>query len=159
MMVLSDGRVRVWRNLGEAYNQNCIQPTVKFWWWISDVLGMFWLAWSWTISCGGRKNDSDDYVNILANHFIPWVNNYPNSIFQQDGASCHMSSYSVWWMSSHNIPVLDWVAQSPDLNPIENLWNHLDYQVRKRKPLPKSKQELINVVQEEWRKISLETIR
>ncbi|PKC72477.1 hypothetical protein RhiirA1_337095 [Rhizophagus irregularis] len=69
-----------------------------------------------------------------------------------------MSSYSVWWMSSHNIPVLDWVAQSPDLNPIENLWNHLDYQVRKRKPLPKSKQELINVVQEEWRKISLETV-
>jgi hypothetical protein len=34
----------------------------------------------------------------------------------------------------------------------------LDHQVRKRKPLPKSKQELINVVQEEWRKISLEMV-
>ncbi|PKC02795.1 hypothetical protein RhiirA5_244045, partial [Rhizophagus irregularis] len=53
---------------------------------------------------------------------------------------------------------LDWVAQSPNLNPIGNLWNYLDYQVRKRKPLPKSKQELINVVQEEWRKISIETL-
>ena len=36
-------------------------------------------------------------------------------------------------MSTHGIRTLDWVAQSPDLNPIENLWNHLDRQVRKRK--------------------------
>ncbi|CAB4389996.1 unnamed protein product [Rhizophagus irregularis] len=154
----SDGRVRVWRSLGEAYNQNCIQPTVKF----GGGSVMFWGCFGWhgvgpLVVVEGNMN-SDDYVNILANHFIPWVNNYPNSIFQQDGASCHTSSYSVWWMSSHNIPILDWVAQSPDLNPIENLWNYLDYQVRKRKPLPKSKQELINVVQEEWRKISLETV-
>ena len=61
-------------------------------------------------------------------------------------------------MRTHNIPILDWVAQSPDLNPIENLWNHLDYQVRKRKPLPKSKEELIAVIREEWRKITIETI-
>ena len=49
------------------------------------------------------------------------------------------------------------MAQSPDLNPIENLWNHLDSQVRKRKPVPRSKQELIEVVQDEWRKITIET--
>ncbi|CAJ0881231.1 7370_t:CDS:2, partial [Entrophospora sp. SA101] len=30
--------------------------------------------------------------------------------------------------------------------------------VRKRKPLPKSKQELINVIQEEWGKINIETL-
>jgi len=66
--------------------------------------------------------DSDAYINILANYFIPWVDNYPNSIFQQDGASCHTSSYSVWWMATHSIPILDWVAQSPDLNPIEITW-------------------------------------
>ncbi|CAB4482678.1 unnamed protein product [Rhizophagus irregularis] len=75
----------------------------------------------------------------------------------QDGASCHTSTYTVWWMRTHNIPILDWVAQSPDLNPIENLWNHLDSQVRKRKPVPRSKQELIEVIQDEWRKITIET--
>ncbi|CAB4484465.1 unnamed protein product [Rhizophagus irregularis] len=124
---------------------------------------MFWGCFGWhgvgpLVVINGNMN-SDDYVNVLANHFIPWVNNYPGSIFQQDGVSCHTSNYSIWWMRTHNVPKLNWVAQSPDLNPIENLWDHLDHQVRKRKPLPKSKQELlISVVQEEWRKISIETL-
>ncbi|CAB4392281.1 unnamed protein product [Rhizophagus irregularis] len=154
----SDGRVRVWRRAGDAYNKDCIQLTVKF----GGGSVMFWGCFGWhgvrpLIVVEGNM-DSDKYVNVLANHFIPWVSNYPNSIFQQDGASCHTSSYTVWWMSSHAVPILDWVAQSPDLNPIENLWNHLDRQVRKRRPLPKSKQELISAVQEEWEKITIETI-
>ncbi|GBC35691.2 helix-turn-helix domain-containing protein [Rhizophagus irregularis DAOM 181602=DAOM 197198] len=74
----SDGRVRVWRSPGEAYNKDCILPTVKF--------------------EGGS----------------------------QDGASYYTSNYSIWWITTHNIPILDW--------------------------------ELINVIQEEWRKISIETV-
>ena len=65
--------------------------------------------------------NSEEYVNILSNYFISWVHDHPNLTFQQDGASCHTSHYTTWWLSSHEIPVLDWPAQSPDLNPIENL--------------------------------------
>ncbi|GES88637.1 IS630 family transposase [Rhizophagus clarus] len=153
----SDGRAKVWRSPEEMYNKDCIQSTVKF----GGGSVMFWGCFGWhgvgpLIVVEGNM-DSDEYVNILANHFIPWVDNYPNSIFQQDGASCHTSTYTVWWMRTHNIPILDWVAQSPDLNPIENLWNHLDSQVQKRKPVPRSKQELIEVIQDEWRKITIET--
>jgi transposase len=153
----SDGRARVWRSPGEAYNKDCIQPTVKF----GGGSVMFWGCFGWhgvgpLVVVEGNM-DSDKYINILANNFIPWVDNYPNSIFQQDGVSCHTSTYTVWWMRTHSIPILDWVAQSPDLNPIENLWNHLDSQVQKRKPVPRSKQELIEVVQDEWRKITIET--
>ncbi|CAG8479538.1 20804_t:CDS:2 [Cetraspora pellucida] len=36
----------------------------------------------------------------------------------------------------HNITVLDWVPQSPNLNTIEQLWDYVDCQVRERKPLP-----------------------
>ena len=61
-------------------------------------------------------------------------------------------------MESHGFSILDWVAQSPDLNPIENLWDYLDCQIRKRNPLPHSKNELIRAVQEEWANISLETL-
>ncbi|CAH1760180.1 1387_t:CDS:2 [Entrophospora sp. SA101] len=146
------------RDEGLAYKEDCIQPTVKF----GGESVMFWGCFGWhgvgpLIVVEGNM-DSNDYSNILAGHFIPWVNNYPNSIFQQDKAPCHTSNYSVWWMKTHDIPILDLVVQSPDLNPIENLWNYLDHQVCKRKPLPKSKQELINVIQEEWGKISIETL-
>ncbi len=78
----SDGQVKVWRNPREAYNKDCIQPTVKF----GKGLVMFWGCFGWhgigpLVVVDGNIN-SDDYINILANHFIPWVNNYPNSIFQ-----------------------------------------------------------------------------
>ena len=155
----SDGRAKVWRNSGETYNKDCIQPTVKF----GGGSVMFWGRFSWNgigplVLVDGNM-DSEAYINVLANNFIPWVRDYPDSVFQQDGAPCHTSSYSTWWMSTHGIRTLDWVAQSPDLNPIENLWNHLDRQVRKRKPLPQTKQDLITAIQEEWSNISLEMLQ
>ncbi|CAB4380217.1 unnamed protein product [Rhizophagus irregularis] len=70
----SDGRVRVWRRAGDAYNKDCIQPTVKF----GGGSVMFWGCFGWH---GVRP--------------LVVVSNYPNSIFQQDGASCHTSSYTV----------------------------------------------------------------
>jgi len=39
------------------------------------------------------------------------------------------------------------------MNPIENLWDELDRQVRARKPLPKNREELWQALQEEWLKI------
>ena len=44
-------------------------------------------------------------------------------VFMQDGAPCHTARSIKAWLSDHaEIPVLDWVGQSCDLNPIENLW-------------------------------------
>ena len=63
-------------------------------------------------------------------------------------------------MSTHGIRTRDWVAQSPDLNPIKNLGTiYLDCQVHKQKPLPQTKQDLITAIQEEWSNISLEKLQ
>jgi transposase len=154
----TDGRARVWRRVGEAYNIDCIQPTVKF----GGGSVMFWGCFSWDgvgpLVLVEQTINSEAYVNVLANNFIPWIRN-GQGILQQDGAPCHTAQYTTWWLETHSIQVLDWVSQSPDLNPIENLWDHLDRQIRKRKPLPVSKQELINAAQEEWANISVETVR
>ncbi len=42
-------------------------------------------------------------------------------IFQQDLAPAHTAKSTKSWLNDHGVGVLDWPANSPDLNPIENL--------------------------------------
>ena len=48
---------------------------------------------------------------------------------------------------------MNWPAQSPDLNPIEHLWDKLKRPLCARSIRPKSKQELFTILQEEWKQI------
>ena len=53
---------------------------------------------------------------------------------------------------------LPWPAQSPDLNPIEYLWDVLERKVRAHKPHLKNVGKLMEVLEEEWGKIEPEVL-
>ncbi len=55
-------------------------------------------------------------------------------IFQQDLAPAHSAKATSTWFKDHGIPVLNWPANSPDLNPIENLWGIVKRKMRYARP-------------------------
>jgi hypothetical protein len=80
-------------------------------------------------------------------------------LYQHDIAPSHKSRSVREWFVNNNIPEMDWPAQSPDLNPIENLWDELEHRLRSRRQQPTSLTALATVLQEEWAAIPPETFR
>jgi transposase len=68
--------------------------------------------------------------------------------YQQDNATPHNAETSRQWFHNHGIDVIEWPAWSPDLNPIEEVWNDLKQRMYGRRP--KSMEELERFVTEEW---------
>lgn len=75
--------------------------------------------------------------------------------FQQDGDPKHTSKLVSNWFTEKKINVMEWPAQSPDLNPIEHLWSILKVKVQENNPT--SLQQLRQVIVNEWNKIAPET--
>jgi hypothetical protein len=73
--------------------------------------------------------------------------------FQQDNDPKHMSGLATQWFEDNNIQVLGWPSQSPDMNPIEHLWDHLKHQLKQYPTPPKGVHELWDRLAEEWSKI------
>ncbi|KAI4894179.1 hypothetical protein NFI96_017882 [Prochilodus magdalenae] len=65
-------------------------------------------------------------------------------IFKQDLALCATST----WFKNHGIPVLNWPANSPDLNPVENLWGIVKRKMRY--PRPNNAEELKATIRATW---------
>ena len=70
----------------------------------------------------------------------------------QDNDPKHTAKLTKEWLHLRNVNVLEWPAQSPDLNPIENLWKMLKIQVHNRNP--RSLEELKTFCHEEWAQIN-----
>ncbi|KAJ8897440.1 hypothetical protein PR048_002786 [Dryococelus australis] len=84
--------------------------------------------------------NTEAYCNILDNEMLPTL-------------------ATMQWYADNNVRRLDWPAQSPDLNPIEHLWDELDRRVTARQARPKFIAQLVEWLQEEWRRIPVDVLQ
>jgi len=75
-------------------------------------------------------------------------------ILQEDNDPKHTSKMAAKWRRENGINRMVWPAQSPDLNPIENVWAVMKLNVRKEKPT--TVKALVRAIRREWEGLSEE---
>ena len=93
------------------------------------------------------------YKNLLESHVLS-ASNYSDvkdPIFVQNNVPCHKAKNVINSLKEKKVQLLDWSAQSPDLNSIENMWKILGQRVMAKNPT--NTEELWPKLQAEWSKI------
>ncbi|GFV29694.1 transposable element Tcb2 transposase [Trichonephila clavipes] len=145
-------RQLIWRESGTAYRPENIQekdryPTCSIMVWVGIMInGRTRLH----VVANGTMTGQRYIDEVLLPHFRLFRGAVGDKfVFMDDNATCHRTLAVQDCLDSEGVQRLVWPARSPDLNPIENVWDALGRQVAGRNYPPTNK----NTLTEEWDKL------
>eukprot|EP00745_Piridium_sociabile_P044602 TRINITY_DN94269_c0_g2_i4.p2 TRINITY_DN94269_c0_g2~~TRINITY_DN94269_c0_g2_i4.p2 ORF type:complete len:150 (+),score=32.29 TRINITY_DN94269_c0_g2_i4:303-752(+) len=99
----------------------------------------------------GNLNGDRYQHEILQPLVIPALHHIgPQAVFQDDNARPHRSRAVNRFLQVAGVNRMQWPANSPDLNPIEHLWDELGRRLQQRQPPPANLAQLLLSLQQEW---------
>ena len=154
----ADSRRRVYRRRGERFADACVVERDRF----GGGSVMVW---------GGIAHEIKSQLIIVAGNMtavryrdeslrpvaVPLVQQR-NLILQQDNARPRVARVCQDFLANNYIAPLAWPPYSPDLTPIEHMWDELDRRVRKRRNPPATLAQLRNAFIDEWNNIPMRTV-
>ena len=142
----SDGKNYAWKRPHENLQPRHVQQTVKH----GGGNIMVWSCITWEgvgyLTKIDTTMDKHLYLEILKEDL--WESIHEKGfdpaqvIFQQDNDPKHKSHLVRDWLAEQPFAVMEWPAQSPDLNPIENMWALLKQKLFRYETVPKGMNEL-----------------
>ena len=150
----ADGRHRVYRGNGERYTDQCVMPrdrwggggSVHVWGWTSKFHRM-------RIVVFNINFNANTYIQIeLQPVVVPFMRQHfrGRGQFQQDNAPVHNERLTTNLLQWNSINIMNWPAKSPDMSPVENLWDELGRRVYQRRPPPATVLQLCRAIEDEW---------
>jgi hypothetical protein len=125
---------------------------------------MFWGCFSARgvgplVALEGSQNQHT-YITLLQDYVLPELRVARDQFgvemtFMQDNAPCHKAASVTAFLARHQVKTLDWPPQSPDMNPIENLWAIIKARCQKKFGVPKTAADLINNIFVIWNGIDI----
>lgn len=155
VMIDGERRVYVWRKAGEEWDPPCIAPHAG-----RRLDLMIWGCITYngvgTLCVVDGNINAHKYIEIIDNHLCSVVAaHFPSNdyLFQDENAPVHRARSVKEFMEQENIPTMEWPAQSPDLNIIENCSRKLKQELCKRVQNLRTANDLETAIRQVWENI------